>query len=265
MVSLAGDILREYLDYSFEPRTYDLLEAWVLGSHGVTAKTGLLSKSPKMLYNEFTAYPTILMEQWVGTGKSQTMAVCEQLVLKGKKDAYMTGPTMRDLADEGHTLFCDDFFRIDGMVSGILKTGYQKGATMEKKEWDKGTKSYKTVTYSLYGPKMISTNKPLEYTITDRMLRLNTQRSPKIIPQVSQNDPIWEKGRTDLARTLHSHWDDIQSEYNSFNARVGKVQLVGREIELWKPLIAIGRATGLRDVETMAESMVKDTRTRNAS
>jgi hypothetical protein len=218
-----------------------------------------------MLCNEFTAYPTILMEQWVGTGKSQTMAVCEQLVLKGKKDAYMTGPTMRDLADEGHTLFCDDFFRIDGMVSGILKTGYQKGATMEKKEWDKGAKAYQNVAYNIYGPKMVSTNKPLEYTITDRMLRLQTQRSPKIMPQVSQSDPVWEKGRADLANTVLTHWDAILSGYASFNGTVGSIQLVGREVELWRPLLAIGRAAGLGDLDPLAGGMVKDARTRNAS
>jgi hypothetical protein len=112
---------------------------------------------------------------------------------------------------------------------------------------------------------MVSTNKPLEYTITDRMLRLQTQRSPKIMPQVNQADPSWEKGRTDLANTVLTHWDNILAEYNSFNARAGNVTLVGREIELWKPLLAIGRATGLGDLESLTDGMVRDARVRNAS
>lgn len=223
------------------------------------------TKTVKILYDEFTAYPTILMEQNVATGKSQTMAVCERLVPNGKVGSYMTGPSMRDLADTGYTLFCDDFFKIDGMVSGILKTGYQKGKPLTKKEWDKSSQSWVERNYDIYGPKMIATNKPLEYTITDRMLRVQTQRSPKLMPQVNASDPIWEKGRADLASTVLTHWNDILNEYVSFKGTVGSVQLVGREIELWKPLLAIGRATGLRDVEPLAVDMVRDTRAKSAS
>jgi hypothetical protein len=171
---------------------------------------------------------------------------------------------MRDLANDRYTLFCDDFFKIDGMIGEILKIGYQNGATKTLKEWDKGTKTHIDVTRNIYCPKMIATNKPLEPAIADRMLRLPTQRSSRIMPQITKSDTVWEKGRLDLAHTVLTHWDDILKEYRSFNATVGTIQLVGREIELWRPLIAIGRGTGLSDVEPLARDMAKDNRTRNS-
>src|SRR5439155_3482043 len=153
-VSLAREVLREYLDYNFEERLYDLIEAWLMASH---------TNGEEPLFQNFTAFPTLLMEQWVSTGKTQTMKVCERLIPKGKLASYMTGPVMRDLVDEGYTLFCDDFHKIDGEVAGILKGGYQKEATRQKKVYDSATKAWVTKEYDIYGPKMVSTNKPLPY------------------------------------------------------------------------------------------------------
>src|SRR5438552_11226301 len=250
-VSLAGKLLREYLDYSFEPRLYDLVESWLMASHTDIEGTPL--------FRSFVAFPTLLMEQWVSTGKTQTMKVCERLVPKGKIASYMTGPVMRDLVDEGYTLFCDDFHKIDGEVAGILKGGYQKGATRQKKVYDSTTKAWVTKEYDIFGPKMVSTNKPLPYEVVDRMLRLPTYGTAKKMPQVDASDPMWGKRREDLARCVADRWSDILSEYNQFNAAARKTNLIGREIELWKPLMSISRAVGL-GVESLAEDMVKDTR-----
>src|SRR5438552_10670677 len=68
-----------------------------------------------------------------------------------------------------------------------------------------------------------------------------------------------EKRREYLDRCVTDRWSDILSEYNQFNAAARKTNLIGREIELWKPLISISRAVGL-GVESLAEDMVKDTR-----
>src|SRR5207302_9017751 len=75
-VSLAGRALREYLDYSHESRLYDLIEAWLMASHTDIEGTPL--------FRTFVAFPTLLMEQWVSMGKTQTMKGCERLVPKGK-------------------------------------------------------------------------------------------------------------------------------------------------------------------------------------
>jgi len=254
-VSLAGAALRDYLDYSFEPRLYDLIEAWLMASH--TTSEGI------PLFRNFVAFPTLLMEQWVSTGKTQTMKVCERLVPKGKLASYMTGPVMRDLVDEGYTLFCDDFHKIDGMVATVLKSGYQTGISEHKKIYDRENKEWVNKDCDIYGPKMVSTNKPLPYEVVDRMLRLPTYGTAKKMPQVDPSDPMWGKAREDIATRVVGCWKDILSEYNRFNATAGKTKLIGREIELWKPLIAISRATGL-GVESLAEDMVKDTRARKS-
>ena len=233
-MSVAGAALCEYLDYSFEPRLYDLIESWLMASHTNIEGTPL--------FRNFVAFPTLLMEQWVSTGKTQTMKVCERLVPKGKLASYMTGPVMRDLVDEGYTLFCDDFHKIDGEVAGILKGGYQKGATRQKKVYDSATKAWVTKEYDIYGPKIVSTNKPLPYEVVDRMLRLPTYGTAKKMPQVDATDPMWGKAREDLAKRVEDRWSDILLGYNRFNATAGKTKLIGREIELWRPLIAISRA-----------------------
>ena len=44
---------------------------------------------------------------------------------------------MRDYADEGYTTFCDDFPKIDGKIAHILKSGYQKDSTDDKKVYDR--------------------------------------------------------------------------------------------------------------------------------
>lgn len=263
MVSVAGNIIREYLDYS-DPRIYDLLEGWVMGSHGVIEKKkGVLSKFSKgsalMLYDQFTAFPYILLEQKGGTGKSQTMGVCEHLCLRGKSGSFMTAPTIRDFADDGFTLFLDDFPRIDADTASILKKGYQKGATMSKKIWDKSAKSYVTQDYTIYVPKMIATNKPLDPIILQRMLPIQTYTTSRKMPQIDPKDTVWEKGRNDLAQNVYDHWDSILKEYASFNAVVSNgsksLTLIARELELWKPLISIGRGTGL-PIEGLAVDII---------
>jgi len=253
-MSVAGESLREYLDYDFDPRVYDLVEAWTMGSHG----------TEEPLFKRFTAFPIIIMEQGVQTGKSQTMKVCVMLVPKGKLASYMTGPVMRDLADEGYALFCDDFHKIDGEVAGILKSGYQKDAKRQKKVYDKETGQWATQEFDIYSPKMVSTNKPLPPEVTDRMLRLPTYGTARKMPQVDASDPMWAEAKRDMTDRVMRHWEDILSEYDRFNAMAGKTKLIAREIELWKPLLSIGRATGLR-VEPLAEDMVKEARIGKAS
>src|SRR2546422_723759 len=75
--SLAGESLREYLDYSFQPRLFDLLEAWLMGSH---------VNHEEPLFKNFTAFPVLRWSRRTNRCHTKWLIECSDCLLTQQRE-----------------------------------------------------------------------------------------------------------------------------------------------------------------------------------
>ncbi len=196
-------------------------------------------------YRQFPAVPYLHIQGPYGSGKSQVLLLLQQVVFRPILSSSVTGPLLfRSLHDNGGVLLLDEaenFYQRDGQGSEILPVllaGYKRGGRATRLEAIGDT--YQPKAFDVYGPKAFGSANRLPPALASRSVTIHMTRASSTAPQPrrSINSPptAWGRLRDDLYTMVFAHGQKIMG-------LVGRRDIcgdmLGRDFELWQPILAI--------------------------
>lgn len=135
-----------------------------------------------------------------------------------------------------------------GEKRALLLGGYEKGSRVYRTE--RRGDSYVPRAYNNYSPRAMASIEGLEDVLGSRTVQIQMERSYNDEikrREVSLSDPVFQKLRDDLFLVAMTHARKIQGIYESLERPSG-VTFGDREYNIFKPILAVGIATGSDEI-----------------
>jgi len=251
----AGDLLnrlveqfRQYLEFDDE-RLYLLFALWTIGTY---------------FYRRFAAYPYLYLNALKRSGKTKGLTLLSLLSYNAVFSTNMsTAALFRIIQNAGSSLMIDETEKLSNPERAeefrtLLLSGYKRGAVVYRAEEDETGRRVPTP-FEVYAPKALAMIRNLEDVLEDRTILVTMKRGKNraiINREIPLNDSTWPDLRAQLTRLWLHSWAEIEaayttlngvcSEYGECSVDTGEVEkenkyimLAGRDLELWKPILAI--------------------------
>lgn len=218
-----------YVDIE-DPRYYDYLAAWVIVTY---------------FHRLFEACGYINLVGNLESGKTKTLTLSSLLAFNGELTFNSTPAYIIEIIHANHSTCCvDEVEKLQRVkdndsqtVINMYNAGYKKGAFVGKKEQDaKG--NWRAKRFEAYGPKMFAGIKGLDPTLASRSTSLTMVRSnDKQIKnrEIDLRNPLFQQLRDQLYIVMLTYHQEVEEAKKELKDN----QIVGREWEIWKPLLAI--------------------------
>jgi hypothetical protein len=198
-------------------------------------------------YSQYRKSPRLAMLSPVpNCGKSTVLDVLSAMVWNPKRLIDPTAATTFRLANK-HTLLIDE---VDNMsivknMRAVLNEGHQAGGSVTRT----GSEG-EVIEYPVYGPVALAGIGRLPASLMSRSLVIKLYRSTKQLPSLGDVLPLWNE--------QFSMW----AEQASLDSDPQMPQIMGREADKWRPLIAMNQGDLGRNValEFLKESNASDIR-----
>jgi DNA primase len=228
---------QRYLDFS-DPRTYDYLTAWTIGTY---------------FFRIFNYYPYLHFTGTKEVGKSKAMKLMSVLCFNGIMSVSITDASQfRIITDLLPTLFLDESENLSdkGFTErrSLLLGGYEKGSTALRSE--KVGDKWRTKEFENFSPRVFGSIDGLEDVLASRTVEIPMRRSYKSEikeAEVDLTDETFVDLRDELFLVTMTFGDTIRRTYEQLQ-RPEDAEFDAREWNLFKPVMAIGTATGDSDV-----------------
>jgi len=234
---------QQYIEFD-DPSYYDLLTLWVIGTY---------------FHHLFNAYPYIYVGGVKRAGKTKTLTLASLLAFNAIFSGNVSTSAVFRLIQGGRCTFLID--ETEHLVNperkqdfrNLLLSGYKEGGVVyrtEKKAKDRMVPE----AFEIYSPKMLANIQGLEDVLEDRCITIIMKRGKNreiINREIDIQDPYWQEIRNQLYILYLCYWREVLEEYNRLSEvcvlnEVCEVTgnnieyyLSSRELELWKPLIAL--------------------------
>jgi hypothetical protein len=251
----AGDLLnrlieqfRQYLEFGDE-RLYLLFALWTVGTY---------------FYRRFAAYPYLYLNALKRSGKTKALTLLNLLCYNSVFSTNMsTAALFRIIQNAGSSVMIDETEKLSNPERAeefrtLLLSGYKRGGVVYRIEEDEAGRRIPTP-FEVYAPKALAMIRGLEDVLEDRTILVTMKRGKNraiINRDVPLNDPVWPKLRAELTRLWLHSWAEVEAEYTTLNGVCSEhsecsvdtggvekenkyIVLQGRDLELWKPLLAI--------------------------
>ena len=249
---LCRDLYAHYIDFG-DSRWCSYMACWTLGTY---------------FHRLFRSYPYIHLSGTMQSGKTKTMELTATLAFNGELTCNSTAAYIIRVVNDNHATCCiDETENLKGTkdentkaVIAIFNSGYKKSGTSGKAEQLGNSKKWVTKRYSSYSPKMFASIAGLEDSLTSRCVPIAMMRSTDDEiknREMDEEAPEFQELRDALYLCLMGCWQEVRAKY----ADIQDAQIVGRDWELWKPVLAIAQAIDLTGelYETLHELAVENT------
>ncbi len=235
--NLIKRVYQGYLDFS-DPKTFDYLTAWTIGTY---------------FFPIFNYYPYLHFTGTKEVGKSKAMKLMSQLCFNGIMSVSITDASQfRIITELLPTLFLDETENLgDRSYSerrALLLGGYEKGSTAIRTE--KVGDTFRTREFDNFSPRVFGSIEGLEDTLASRTIQIAMKRSynEKIKEaEVELTNSIFQNLRDQLFLVVMDSGQKIKDIYEQME-RPGEAEFDAREWNLFKPIMAIGKATGIAEI-----------------
>lgn len=253
-----------YIDFG-DSRIAKYMACWVIGTY---------------FHRLFTSYPYIHLNGTMESGKSKTLMITAQLAFNGQLTVNSTASFVIRTIHDNHSTCCID--EIENLqrakddnslaVVGMYNAGYKRGSFVGKAEQIGRNSNWEPKQYEAYSPKIFASINGLEPSLASRTVPIEMVRSTNGAVknrEVSNQDPTLTLIRDQLYPVMLEQFLVVRAIYSGIQDE----EIVGREWELWKPILAIAKAidsdlalygelrqlaleSGANKKETVLESMV---------
>jgi len=214
----------------------------------------------------FNSYPYLYVGGVKRSGKTKTLTVHSVIDFNAIFSNNMSSATLyRIIQNSRATLLIDESEKLSNPqraqeFRNILLAGYKKGPDTYRCGKD-AKERIEPEGYAVYGPKGIANISGLEDVLEDRCISQFQQRTRnKVIAnkEIDLLDPRYAKLRGQLCILFLQHWKEVSAIYSALaesselselgelsegataaSLFEGSEYVVGRELELWKPLYAL--------------------------
>ena len=234
---LLTDIRAQFCNYIefADKRCYTLFTLWAIGTY---------------YFPLFNTYPYVHLIGLMKSGKSKLFSLCSCLSFNGFHSTHMTPACLFRLIEEARSsLFIDEAENLSTIsnseeIRSILLGGYRKGGLVFRAERDRDG-NFVPRGYEVYGPKMVANIEGLEEVLSSRCITVTMQRSSDkniLNTEVNIADPSWQQIRDSIYPFVMINWKEILRIYAEFQN--DDIDINGRELELWKPMLALANFFG---------------------
>ncbi len=231
-------LLRRNVDFPDE-NTHVFLTCWIIGTY---------------LHPMFNYYPYIHFTGTKNVGKSKTMKLMSCICFNGIMSVSITPASQFRIIEAFRpTLFMDETedLKEKGFSDkrALLLGGYEAGSSVLRTEKEKDGLRVKRM--GNYGPRAFASIEGLEDTLASRTVQITMQRSfkPEIKEkEVNLNNPDFREIRDALFLVAMTYAPTVKKIYEEIRPPEA-VEFGDREFNLFKPILAVGRATGIDGVE----------------
>jgi DNA primase catalytic core len=229
--------LRYYLDFP-DPNTFAYLTAWIVGTY---------------FHPIFNYYPYLHFSGTKNVGKSKTMKLMSCLCFNGTMSVSISNASQfRIIEALRPTLFLDESEDLDQKVASekraLLLGGYEAGSAVLRTE--KEGDAFKVKRMGNYGPRAFASIEGLDDTLASRTVQIEMKRSYEAAikeREVNLKSLAFQSLRDDLFLVTMTCRTAVRDIYHTLE-KPGGIEFGDREYNLFKPILAIGRATGRDEV-----------------
>jgi hypothetical protein len=194
----------------------------------------------------FETYPYISLLGLKGSGKTRLLTVAEKLCYNAIFSASISvAPLFRLVEATSATVLIDEAERLrdpneSQELRALLNSGYKRAS----KAYRCKPNTFEPVPFNVYSPKMIGNIKGLEETLQDRCINItmlraaDTEKSSRRLTEASHD---WAGLRAKLYTFALSYFDPIRKIYEGDPELTTIPGLLGRDLELWAPLLSIAK------------------------
>jgi hypothetical protein len=225
-------LLKEYIEFQFEEH-YHVVALWIIGTY---------------LHAIFETYPYLYIGGAKGVGKTKTLRFIEMLSFNAVNSINVSSASLyRICQGMAATLLIDETGYLSNKgryedLRTLLYGRYKAGQWVQRVEKRKNGK-LEVESFRVYGPTALANIEGLEDILADRsieIIMLRTRKAEIANKEIVEDNPEWQKIRNSLYRIALKHWGEIKRIYRELGGEIKlNIQISGRQLERWKPLIAI--------------------------
>jgi hypothetical protein len=246
-----AEVYKRFIEFS-DPREYAYHALWDIGTY---------------FHHLFASFPYLYVGGTKRTGKTKTLTLHSAIAHNAFFSNNMSISSIYRLIQNTHgTLLIDETEKLSAHqmsertleFRSIILSGYKKGGHVYRTE-KSGKDMFETRAFEVYSPKGLASIEGLEDVLEDRcrttiQKRSRNQQIMNCEPDVNSDD--WPVIRSDLYVLFLCYWEEVKAIYGELSVDSERVNvflhtflegtcgdklenLVGREFELWKPILAL--------------------------
>ena len=222
------DVVKQYVNMDWDLRFYDFVGVFVISTY---------------FYDIFTAFPRVYIVGPFGSGKTRLGLLIAYLSRHGFSIIDPTEASVfRSIEAYGPTIYIDESSLEEGLDK-ILSAGYKKGIQVPRV--DKTSREEFIVTlHNIYTPTIFGFIELPNERLRQRSIVVNMLKAPD--PNPEKKDPEaedleWLREELYLARLTRAN--EVNESMKVVKNVIGD-SFVGREFELWYPLLTIAKLCG---------------------
>jgi len=238
---LTKEKLKEYVDFPNEPRDYDLLSLWIIGTY---------------FFSLFEAYPYIYFGGFKRSGKTRTMTTVVLLSFNGLFCSNISMPSIYRIIEQHKcTLGVDETeFLVSkkaGEIRNVLNAGYLRGSKVVRQE-KKGQYGFYTKEFDNYSPKVLVNIAGLEDVLADRTIEIIMEKSVGDITkkELKIDSKEWQHIKNYYYLFVMKNWKLIKGIYEKLDVQAN---IRGRDLQMWKPILSLAKWFSLDLYNSMLE------------
>ena len=214
-----------------DKRWNQVISLWVIGTY---------------FHRAFSAYPYIHLNGNMASGKSKTMLLSMLLAFNGEMSVNSTASYLtRTINDNNSSCGMDESEKFGNkddnhIILAVVNAGYKKGTYIGKSE-PSVKNGWSVKRFDAYSPKMFSGIKRLASTLASRSIPITMVKTGNKEIKNSEVDIEhvgFQEIRDSLYLTMMENHESIICTYKELEDS----DIVGREFELWRPLLAIAKS-----------------------
>jgi|GEM_PF-1109537 len=219
------EVVKQYVNIDWNPRLYDLIGVFIISTY---------------FYDMFTTFPRVYIVGPFGSGKTRLGLLIAYASRHGFPIIDPSNASVyRAIEAYGPTIYIDES-KISGDLDKILSAGYKKGIQVPRV--DKTAKDEFIVTlHNTYTPVVFGFVEPPNERLLQRSIIVNMLKAPDPNPEKKDPEPEgleWLREELYLARLTRAN-EVIESM--KIVKDIISDSFVGREFELWYPLLTIAK------------------------
>ncbi|MFQ6081273.1 MAG: hypothetical protein ACE5OW_06365 [Candidatus Bathyarchaeia archaeon] len=217
--------IAKFVNFEWDPRLYDLAACATIATY---------------FFDVFRAFPIIFPYGPQETGKSR-LVKC--IVYAGRKGLLWVSPTpasiYRGIDAIRPTLGVDEFTKLYEELMQVARAIYKRGLMVPRMEKGRRGERFFLTFFETYTPLIVGSTRELDPVTMSRTIVVYMRKAK----DPSKRDPEpWDfediRDRLYICRLTHAHEiDEIKQGLDAAD-----LQLIGREYEIWRPILTIARA-----------------------
>jgi len=227
--------VQKYVNFEWDPRLYDLICCYIIGTY---------------FYDIFYCYPILIFYGDFETGKTRALKTVVWASHRGMLCVDPTPSSMFRTVDAYRPTFAiDEFTKLTEDIQRIARASYKKGEKVPRIEKIKKERFILSL-FEIFTPFVLATTEKIQDMLLSRSIQITMRRAKD--PNKERRDPEAEDFEEIREKLYLSRLTFAPRVYEaSKKIDEMKLEIYGRDYEIWKPILTIAFTIGEKVFNTV--------------